>query len=133
MLLTINAHLLNSIKYTSWIDNYDSFYELRDKKHVKIADEAEGIIASIYSVNVALDCLRDGLKCKTWPKCINYDRITKLNKSSVRYYYEKQVFYKSGLILLVCEEIKIIQQLIEVNVHKHNKILMNAKEMDILT
>ena len=35
MLLTISAHLLNSIKYTSCIDNYDSFYELCDKKTCK--------------------------------------------------------------------------------------------------
>ena len=100
ILLNISGHLLNLLEYTSRSDNSDSFYDLCEKNHVKIADnEAERILGMIHSVNVVLDCIRDALKCKTWPKCISYNRITKLNKDSVKDYYDKQVLHKSELIL----------------------------------
>ena len=70
MLLPLSALLLNLIECTYWQDNYASFCDLCKEKRVKIDAKAEDIIADIYSINVALDCIRDGLKCKTWPKCI---------------------------------------------------------------
>ena len=70
MLLPLNTLLLNLIECTYWEENYASFCDLCKEKRLKIDAKAEDIIADIYSINVVLDCIRDGLKCKAWPKCI---------------------------------------------------------------
>ena len=74
---------------------------------------------------------QDVLKWKERIKSIRYGSITKLNKYNVRRRYENLIGYRSLLISLTCEEIEIIKGLVEANMHKHNKVLMNAKEMNI--
>ena len=74
---------------------------------------------------------QDVLKWKERIKSIRYGSITKLNKYNVRRRYENLIGYRSLLISLTCEEIEIIKGLVEANIHKHNKILMNAKGMNI--
>ena len=71
------------------------------------------MIVDIYSINVALDRIRDGLKCKTWPKCVGISRIRKLDKASVRDYYKEQLNRKSELLMLIRREITAIQQLVQ--------------------
>ena len=113
MLLPLNALLLYLIKYTYWGDNFDSFYDLCEESRVKIDAKTEDIIVDIYSINVALDRIRDGLKCKTWPKCVGISRIRKLDKASVRDYYKEQLNRKSELLMLIRREITAIQQLVQ--------------------
>ena len=89
MLLPLKTLLLDLIKYTHWGYNFDLFYDLCEESRVKIDAKTEGLIVDAYSINVALDRMRDGLKCKTWPKCVGISRIRKLDKASVRDYYKE--------------------------------------------
>ena len=65
--------------------------------------------------------------------------IGKLDKASVRDYYIEQVNQKSELLMLIYSEITAVQQLVETYIYlhiyiyicKYNKIVTNAKDIDI--
>ena len=128
----MQGHLLKSTENTCMVDNKMLFNDLCARSRVRIVDdEARYVIEELYSIGIALHSLQDVLKWKERIKSIRYGSITKLNKYSVRRRYENLIGYRSLLISLACEEIKIIKGLIEASIHKHNKVLMNAKEMNI--
>ena len=88
-------------------------------------------IERIYAVNVALDCLRDGLGNGKWPKGVTYAFIAGINKRSVEKYYNITVHEKKRLIKTACEEIEMVRRLIEINMNKFENIIESAGEMDI--
>ena len=73
-------------------------------------------ISRIYAVNVALECLRDGVGNGIWPKGVSYNLITNINEWSVGDYYE---------------EIEMVRRLIMANIHKYKNIIKDAGEIDI--
>ena len=44
-------------------------------------------ISKIYAANVALECLRDGVGNRIWPKNVSYNLITNINDVGVDTYY----------------------------------------------
>ena len=88
-------------------------------------------IERIYAVNVALDCLRDGVGNGIWPKGVTYGFIAGINERSVEKYYNIIVHEKKRLIKTACEEIEMVIRLIETNMNKFENIIESAGEMDI--
>ena len=128
----MNTHLQESIEYTDLEDNKRMFYETCNKNRVKIDDKVEGILAQIYSVNIALKCLRVGLNCKTWTTAISYNRIAKFDSNAdVAGHHITQVCCKIGLIEVARKEVRMIQQWIGTNVRKYENIIADAKDTDI--
>ena len=66
-----------------------------------------------------------------WPKGINYDSIASINDKKVAMYYITQTHQKKKLIELACEEIAMVRRLIRTNMHKYERIIRNAGEMNI--
>ena len=88
-------------------------------------------ISRIYAVNVALECLRDGVGNGIWPKGVSYNLITNINEWSVGDYYEIIALEKTMLIETAHEEIEMVRRLIMANIHKYKNIIKGAGEMDI--
>ena len=88
-------------------------------------------ISRIYAVNVALECLRDGVGNGIWPKGVSYNLITNINEWSVGDYYEIIALEKTMLIKRAHEEIEMVRRLIMANIHKYKNIIKDAGEIDI--
>ena len=91
------------------------------------------LISKIYAVNVALECLRDGVGNGIWPKGISYNLITIVDERSVGWYYDIIKRDKIKLINAAREETEIVRRLIETNMHKYENIITGTREMDIYT
>ena len=88
-------------------------------------------ISRVYAVNMALECLRDSAGNGIWPKGITYDFIACINERNIKKYYRIAIYQKMRLIETAHQEIKMVRRLIDTNVHKYEKIIEGAGEMDI--
>ena len=88
-------------------------------------------ISRIYAINVALDCLRDGVGNGIQLKGVSYNLITIINGESVENYYEIIALEKTMLVKAAYEEIEMVRRLIMANIHKYKNIIKGAGEMDI--
>ena len=130
MLDLINLRLAQSIADTDIGQSRDKFFRLCIADRIKKIRDMM-IISRIYAVNVALECLRDGVVNGIWPKGISYSLITIVDEWGLRRYYDIITRDKIKLIDAARKEIEMVRRLIETNMNKYENILTGAREMDI--
>ena len=131
MLDLTNLWLAESISNIDIDENVNKFTRLCNANRIKTSSWNMLLIAHIYAVNVALECLRDGVENGIWPKGVSYNLITILNEWSVRKYYNITIYEKKILVKAAHEEIEMFRRLIETNIPKYENIIKGAGEMDI--
>ena len=94
MLDLTNLWLAESISNIDIDENVKKFTRLCNANRIKTSSWNMLLIAHIYAVNVALECLRDGVENGIWPKGVSYNLITILNEWSVRKYYNIKIYEK---------------------------------------
>ena len=87
------------------------------------------LIARVYAVNMAVECLLDNLGI--WSNDITYHFIARINEHTVERYYEIVIYQKKRLIETAHQEIEMVRSLIGITVPKYEKIIEGAGEMDI--
>ena len=130
MLDLINLRLAESIADTDIGESRDKFFRLCIADRIKKIRDMM-IISRIYAVNVALECLRDGVGNGIWPKGISYNLITIVDEWGLRRYYDIITRDKIKLIDAARKEIEMVRRLIETNMNKYENIITGAREMDI--
>ena len=130
MLDLINLRLAQSIADTDIGQSRDKFFRLCIADRIKKIRDMM-IISRIYAVNVALECLRDGVGNGIWPKGISYNLITIVDEWGLRRYYDIITRDKIKLIDAARKKIEMVRRLIETNMNKYENILTGAREMDI--
>ena len=136
MLDLMQFQLAESIEDTDINENSCKFIRLYRASRIDIrrADTRfwyKQLVSEIYAVNVALECLRDGVGNGIWPEDVNYNFIASINEISVEKYCEIIILDTKRLIKIACDEIEMARRLIETNIHKYERIIKNAGEMDI--
>ena len=131
MLDLTNLWLAESISNIDIDENVNKFTRLCNANRIKTSSWNMLLIAHIYAVNVALECLRDGVENGIWPKGVSYNLITIPNEWSVRKYYNITIYEKKILVKAAHEEIEMFRRLIETNIPKYENIIKGAGEMDI--
>ena len=94
MLDLTNLWLAESISNIDIDENVKKFTRLCNANRIKTSSWNMLLIAHIYAVNVALECLRDGVENGIWPKGVSCNLITILNEWSVRKYYNITIYEK---------------------------------------
>ena len=125
----MNMQLSESIDNTDIVENSRKFDRLCHACKIDIIPEYKETISGIYVVNVALECLRDGMGNGIWPKGISHSFIPIINKKIKKDYDIKYIGKK--LIEKTRREIGMVRGLIEANMRKYERIIENAGEMDI--
>ena len=118
--------LTKSIYYIGVYDNMPKFIGLCDGSGIDFIERYMLAISRIYAINVALDCLRDGVGNGIWPKGVSYNLISIINEESVENYYEIIALEKTMLIKAAYEEIEMLRRLIMANIHKYKNIIKGA-------
>ena len=136
MLDLMQFQLAESIEDTDINENSCKFIRLYRASRIDIrrADTRfwyKQLVSEMYAVNVALECLRDGVGNGIWPEDVNYNFIASINEISVEKYCEIIILDTKRLIKIACDEIEMVRRLIETNIHKYERIIKNAGEMDI--
>ena len=90
----MNMWLAESIDNTVIVENMCKFDRLYHASQIKIMFGCHQLISEVYAVNVALECLREGVGNGIWPKSISYDNITLINGKYVNDYYQCAVYEK---------------------------------------
>ena len=90
----MNMWLAESIDNTVIVENMCKFDGLYHASQIKIMFGCHQLISEVYAVNVALECLREGVGNGIWPKSISYDNITLINGKYVNDYYQCAVYEK---------------------------------------
>ena len=127
----MNMWLAESIEDMDMCENMNKFDRLCRASRINFITEYKEIISGIYAVNVALECLHDSVGNEIWTKSISYDNSTLINDKYVNDYYQCAVHEKQRLIKIACGEMEMVRRLIETNMHKYERIIKNAGEMDI--
>ena len=127
----MNIQLAESIEDMNICENMNKFDRLCHASRINIIPEYREIISGIYSVNVAIECLHDGVGNGIWTKSISYDNTTLINDKYVNDYYQYAVHEKQILIKIAWEEMEMVRRLIETNMHKYERMIKNTGEMDI--
>ena len=94
MLDLTNLWLAESIANIDIDENVYKFTRLCNANRMKTSSWNMLLISHIYAVNVALECLRNGVGNGIWPKGVSYNLITILNEWSVRKYYNIKIYEK---------------------------------------
>ena len=123
--------LAESIENTDILENTRTFNRLCRASRIDLKPLHMLTISHVYAVNVALECLRDGVGNGIWPKGVSYNLITNINEWSVGDYYEIIALEKTMLIKRAHEEIEMVRRLIMANIHKYKNIIKDAGEIDI--
>ena len=118
--------LTKSIYYIGVYDNMPKFIGLCDGSGIDFIERYMLAISRIYAINVALDCLCDGVGNGIWPKGVSYNLISIINEESVENYYEIIALEKTMLIKAAYEEIEMLRRLIMANIHKYKNIIKGA-------
>ena len=103
--------LAESIENTDILENTRTFNRLCRASRIDLKPLHMLTISHVYAVNVALECLRDGVGNGIWPKDVNYDLITSVDDRSVEKYYDRIVLEKRRLIKIACDEIEMVTYL----------------------
>ena len=89
-----NLWLAESLANIDIDENVNKFTRLCNANRMKTSSWNMLLIAHIYAVNVALECLRDGVGKGIWSKGVSYNLITILNEWSARKYYNITIYEK---------------------------------------
>ena len=123
--------LAESIENTDILENTRTFNRLCRASRIDLKPLHMLTISHVYAVNVALECLRDGVGNGIWPKGISYNLITIVDEWGLRRYYDIITRDKIKLIDAARKEIEMVRRLIETNMNKYENIITGAREMDI--
>ena len=127
----MNMRLAESIENTNIVETMRKFDRLCHANQIRPEQLYPTVIPGLYAVNVASECLRDGVGNRIWPKKINYDLINIINDKGVGRYYDCIILEKGRLIKIAYKEIEMVRKVIETNMHKYENIIKGAGEMDI--
>ena len=110
--------LAESIENTDILENTRTFNRLCRASRIDLKPLHMLTISHVYAVNVALECLRDGVGNGIWPKDVNYDLITSVDDRSVEKYYDRIVLEKRRLIKIACDEIEMVTYLQRIDTYQ---------------
>ena len=78
MLDIIKMQLIKSIEKTDIFESVLKFNRFCNANRIIIDCDYDMLIPELYTVNTALEYLRDGVGNEIWPKEIKYDNITSI-------------------------------------------------------